>query len=193
MRQIEPKMIQFIDKKLALNGLAQEAIKTKDARTLYRLANEVCVGIKEEGGNNRGPLVQLMQETLGGADGEAWCMSAQQTLIAYAEVKTGVKSPIYPSEHCLTVWAKTPKTQRVKTFPLPGALIIWQHGTSQSGHTGCFAESPDGKNQITYEGNTESGLDSKGNVVREGGGFFRNKRSMKANGSMKVVGWLKPF
>jgi hypothetical protein len=187
-------MIAFIDKKLTLNGAAQEAIKNKDARTLYRLANEACIGITEVGGNNKGPLVQLMQETLGSADGEAWCMSAQQTLIAYAEVKTRVLSSVYPSEHCLTVWAKTPKSLRVKIFPLAGALIIWQHGTSQSGHTGCFIESTDGgKTMITCEGNTESGLDSKGNVVREGGGFYRNKRSMKANGTMKVLGFLKPF
>jgi hypothetical protein len=194
MRQIELKMVEFLDKKLALNGAAQDAILKKDARSLFVYAAEACVGIREEGGNNRGPMVKLIQETLGGADNEAWCMSFVQTCIAYAEHKTGINSPLYPSEHCLTVWAKTPKTSRVKIFPARGAVIIWQHGTSQSGHTGLFISAPEGQKIMrTVEGNSESGLDSKGNVERDGGGVYIGSRSMVKNGSMKVVGFLKPF
>lgn len=192
MRQIEKKMVDFLDKKLASNGLAQEAIEEKDARTVFRLAMEACVGIREAGGNNKGPMVQLIQETIGGAVQEAWCMSLVQTCLAYAEEKTGVKSPVAAGEHCLTVWAQTPKSLRVKSFPLPGAIIIWQHGKTTNGHTGVLIGT-DGKTMKTCEGNTEGGLDSKGSVVREGGGVYANTRGFTGNGSMKVVGFLKPF
>lgn len=185
-RQIEAKMIQFLDKKLALNGAAQEAIKNKDARSLMIYAAEACVGIREEGGNNRGPMVSLIQDTVDGPDHVAWCMSFVQTCIAYAEVKTGVKSPVAVSEHCLTTWVNTPKSQRVKVYPARGAIIIWQHGTSQAGHTGFFLEGTTTK-MSTVEGNTGDAN------MREGDGIYKRERSLKANGSMRVVGFLKPF
>ncbi len=191
MRQLEKKMLDWLDKKLALNGMAQEAIKTKDARTLMVLAAEACVGIREEGGNNRGPMVKLIQETVGGASGEAWCLSFVQTCIAYAEEKTGVKSPLPAGEHCMSLWNGA-KSSKVKIFPARGAVIIWKHGKGPAGHTGFFLGG-DGKTMKTIEGNTESGLDSKGNVERDGGGVYQNKRSMKANGTMVVQGFLIPF
>lgn len=185
-------MVRYLDAKLYGNGLFDHALKEKDARTIFRLAMQSCVGIRELGGNNRGPMVELIQKTVGDANLEAWCMSAVQTCLAYAELKSGKRSPIEASEHCLTVWSKTPKEQRVKTFPLAGAIVIWRHGDTSSGHTGCL-ESTDGEVMFTYEGNTESGLSSSGKVEREGGGFYYCKRNFKGNGDMRVVGFLKPF
>ena len=72
-RNLEKKMEQWLDAKLANNGLAQDAIKKKDARLVFRLAAEACVGIKEQGGNNQGPMVSLIQDTVGGPDHVAWC------------------------------------------------------------------------------------------------------------------------
>lgn len=185
MRNIEKKLVDWIDKKLAGNGLAQKAIEDKDARTLFRLAAESCVGIRETS-HNAGPMVELIQETVGGADKEPWCMSFVQSCLAYAEKKTGIKSPIFESEHCLTVWAKTPKKMRVKEVPLPGAIIIWQHGSSQAGHTGVMLEWNKTKFN-SVEGNTGD------ENMREGDGVYYRIRNAKANGRMKVVGFLKPF
>lgn len=184
MRNIEKKMIEFLDAKLASNGLAQEAIANKDARTVFRLAAESCVGIKETS-HNGGAMVELIQETVGGADKEPWCMSFVQTCLAYAEKKTGVKSPIVAGEHCLTVWRESPKNMRVKIAPLPGAIIIWQHGKSEAGHTGLVLEYGT-RSMSTVEGNT-------GSDMREGDGVYLKSRSKTANGKMKVVGFLKPF
>lgn len=192
MRSIEPAMLKFLRSKVILNGMYEEAVKNKDARTLFRLAAEACVGIREEGGNNSGPMVELIQETVGGAGREAWCMSFVQTCLAFAEVETGVKSPIPASEHCMTVWNTTPKKQRVKISPLPGAIAIWQHGKGPAGHTGIVSGA-DEKNFNAIEGNTESGLNPKGTVERDGGGVYFTKRSRKGAGSMKLIGFLKPF
>lgn len=192
MRQIENKLFEFIDDKLVNNGLAQEAIRTKNARQLFIEASKVCVGITEKSGRNDGPMVELIQETIGGANGEAWCMSFVQSCLAYVEKKLGVKSPVYASEHCLTTWNKTPKGQRVKYFPLPGAIVIWQHGKSTNGHTGVLLGA-DGKTFQAVEGNTTGGKNAKGEVVRDGGGVHFTERNMKGTGRMKVVGFLKPF
>jgi hypothetical protein len=185
MREIEKDMVRWLDEKLVENGLAQLAIKNKDARTLFRLAAECCVGIKESS-HNAGPMVELIQKTVGGADKEPWCMGFVQTCLAYAEKKTGIKSPVAVSEHCLTVWNNTPKNMRVKNIPAPGAIIIWRHGTTQAGHTGLVLGWQSSK-MDTVEGNTGSGN------MREGDGVYFKNRSTTANGKMKVVGFLKPF
>lgn len=192
MRKLEPKMAAWLDLKLASNGLAQDAIKTKDARTLFVCAAEACVGIREVGGNNEGPMVELIQETVGSADREPWCMSFVQTCLAYAELKTGVKSPIPAGEHCMSIWSSTPSTNRVIFSPKRGAIVIWKHGAGPSGHTGIFLER-DNTNFYAIEGNTEAGLNPDGSIEREGGGVYKTKRNMVRNGNMSVVGFLKPF
>jgi hypothetical protein len=191
-RELENKMIEFLLAKLEGNGLFVDAVKKKDARTIFLLAAEACVGIRESGGNNKGPLVELMQKTIGGASAEAWCMSGVQTWLGFAEYCTGVKSPVAVSEHCLTVWNNTPKEQRVKSIPGPGAIAIWRHGLTQSGHTGVVRAWLE-KIFKAVEANTESGLKSNGAVVRDGGGVYDTERSSSGSGSMKLVGFLKPF
>lgn len=192
MRTIEKKMVEWLDAKLESNGLAQDAIKKKDARLVFGLAMDSCVGIREKGGNNRGPMVELIQDTVGSADREPWCMSLVQTCVAYAEKKTGIKSSLVASEHCLTVWRESPKSLRVKSVPAPDAIIIWRHGTSSSGHTGKMRVWR--KNKMdTVEGNSVSGVNPSGAVVADGGGVYANVRSVTGSGNMKVVGFLKPF
>lgn len=190
-------MVLFLDKKLEGNGLAEQAIKDKNPRQLMIEAAKACVGIREKTNNNDGPMVELIQETIGLAGNEAWCMSFVQTMIAYAEFKTKVESPIHPSEHCLTVWGKTPKKQRVKTHPLPGAIAIWQHGKSSNGHTGVVLGA-DNKVFSAVEGNTTSGK-AGDKIVRDGGGVYFTERSMQKfpevtqKTGMILVGFLKPF
>lgn len=194
MREIHPDMEAFIDMKLATFGAAQDAIKKKDARALMQYAALACVGIKESGGANRGKYVRLMTDTVGEPGAIPWCAAAVQTWIAYAEKKTGIKSPVYASEHVLTTWNETPKIQRVRIYPLPGAVIIWRHGKSTAGHTGIFLEGNKKTNEMyCIEGNTGGGLDAHDEVVREGDAIYRTKRKIGAIGNMNLVGFLRPF
>lgn len=183
MRNLNPKLKEWLDARV-------EAIA--EPRLLFRRTMKAFVGVREVGGNNKGPIVELIQDTVGQPESEPWCMSLVQSALAYAEIVLGVKSPVFPSEHCLTVWRDTPHAQRVRFEPLPGAIIIWKHGDSLAGHTGIFEDSRDGK-MLTIEGNTESGLNELGSLVREGGGVYECVRDRHANGSMRVLGFLKPF
>jgi len=186
MRNIEKKLVQWIDAKLAGNGLAQLAIKNKDPRVLFRLAAEACVGVVENGFNS-GYLIELLQKTVdGSSDKEPYCMCAVQSWLAYAEVKTGIKSQIYASEHCMTTFNNTPKSCRVKKIPATGAIVIWQKSGTSSGHTGVMLEWAD-KTMSTCEANTGS------TDPREGDGIYYKTRSTVKTGSLKVVGYLKPF
>ena len=191
-RDIKPEMVAWLDMRLKGNGVAQEAIAKKDARQIFIEAARACVGIREEGGNNSGPLVELIQSTLGKAELEPWCMGFVQTLIAYAEIKSDRPSRVAASEHCLTVLHETPVTMRVQKMPLPGAIVIWRYQGTMNGHTGIVME----MDETTFkaiEGNTEAGVSPFGTVERDGGGVYLTRRNKTGTGKMLVQAFLKPF
>lgn len=192
IRDLHPEMERYLDLKLALNGLAQEAMKKGDARLLFRLAAEACVGISEASGRNDGKMVRLIQETVGGASGEPWCMALVQTCLAYAEKKCGVSSPVTVTEHCLTAWNTTPKKQRVKSIPLAGAIAIWNDTGKTSGHTEIVL-SCDGKTFTAVGGNTSGTTKPGEGVNRDGNSCVYTVRSMKSTAKRKLLGFLKPF
>lgn len=191
-RVIEKKIFNYIDGKLGDNPFAIKAIKDKNPRPIFIEAARSLYGIKETTGNNDGELVELLQETIGGHSNEAWCMGAVQTLLSYVETLLSINSPVYASEGCIDVWDNTPKKMRVKTIPLPGAIAIWQHGTTNKGHCGVVLGA-DNKTFFSIEGNTSAGSGPNGEIVREGGAMLYQTRSMKGQGSMKILGFLKPF
>jgi hypothetical protein len=157
------------------------------------------VGTKEIGGNNSGQLVELFQKAVDGkAVKEAWCMafvqfsiinSLQYFYIANKENPNTVSKALFSSEHCMTVWNKTPVAQR-RLKPEAGLIAIWNHQGTTNGHTEiCTSEIYDSVYFDTVGGNTGSGS----GVVREGDGVWARKRNIHGEGTMKLVGFIDPF
>lgn len=153
------------------------------------------VGITEQGGNNRGQLVELFQRAAGGlAKGESWCMSFAQYCIQEVDASvvhalvlgcSDKKSQLFKSEHCLTVWNKS---QALKIgAPKPGSLCIWQHGQTASGHVGIVVDVNADGSIMTVEGNTSS---AEGGNQREGDGVWLKCRNLNAVGSLRLKGFL---
>lgn len=193
MRRIDTELVSYIDKRISWDGLAQYHLQTKNARGLMVEAAKACVGIKELTGRNDGRLVELIQKTVDGkAQGEAWCAAFVASMIAYAEAKTGVRSPLMATEHCLTLWNGTPIEQKVKISPLAGAIAIWRHGTTTNGHTEIVLDC-DENIFNAVGGNTSGVVDPSKPVSREGNGVFYTKRSRFGEGDMNLLGFIKPF
>lgn len=189
-RKLEPELIKYIDEKLKDNKIAHQAIEEKDARTLSVEVGKILVGIKEKTGRNDGYLVNLIQKTCGGISGWAWCMYFVQSCIAYAELKTGLKSKIKPSGSCADVRINSTPDMKVQNIPLPGAVAIWIHANG-SGHTALVVAADESVFYAT-EGNTGGGVDPDGKIVRDGQGSYYTKRSMHPTGEMKLWGFIKP-
>lgn len=192
-REIRPEMVAYIDKKLKGNFLVQELIKAKDLRGLSVEVSKCLVGIKEATGKNDGLYVNLMQDTVGSVNNEYWCMSARMTVLAYAELKTGVQSPLPATEHCLTLWRWVKKNRPdliVKYNPLPGAWAIWDKG-NDNGHVEEVVAC-DEKSFISTGGNTTGSTVMPGSAIgkvdRNGNGYFYTKRSRS-----EVIGFIKPI
>lgn len=146
------------------------------------------VGVREQGGPNRGPLVEEFQKAVDGvAAGEPWCMAFVQYCVQKVEAATGKPAHIFRSEHCQTVWRQTKADFRFHE-PLPGDIVIWRMGLSFNGHTGIVCKVV-GSSIFTIEGNTGAGL----GVVREGDGVYERVRSLHGDGSMKVLGFIRPW
>lgn len=188
-RIIVPEMVDFFDKRLARDEGALIARAKGLPNALVLRAALVCVGIREEG-NNTGPMVRLFQDTIGAPDPWAWCMSFAQTCIAYVEVTTGLESPIFPSEHVLTVWNKTPKTQRYASG-FPGYLAMYQRIGTTQGHV-AVTELHAASALDAVEGNTTFRAPG-GPVVRDGGGVEKTRRYPHSDAAMPLLGFLKPF
>lgn len=124
------------------------------------------------------------------------CMGFVQAQIAWVDKViyeiTGDTSfsKVFKSEHCLTVWNKTPRDLR-SAVPLPGSIAIWRKKGTISGHAGIVTSVlPSYRKFLCVEGNTGPG---DGTIVRDGDGVYEKNRSMDGEGSMLLLGFLIPW
>jgi hypothetical protein len=151
---------------------------------------EKWVGVKEVGGNNKGPDVERFQKAVDGkAEGEPWCAAFVQFCIREVEVNFKPTVVSFRSEHCMTIWNKTPGVHRYGS-PKPGFLVIWNYVGTASGHIGIVRRVIDEFTIETIEGNTAP---DDNRIEREGDGVYRKIRTTKTVGKMKLVGFIAPF
>lgn len=130
------------------------------------------VGIKEQGGNNMGQMVERFQRAVDGkAVGEPWCLSfiwycifeTERIIESIISQELQNKTKLLMTEHVQTMWRKSPDCQRVME-PHKGCLVLWRYHNSRgeptsSGHIGiCTEVSNMDKSVIkTVEANTSEG------------------------------------
>lgn len=180
-RSIHPIIETYIDSKIPY-------LKHLTPGELLVRAMQAMIGVEEEGGNNRGKLVEAIQSTIGRAEGEPWCMSTVQTAIAYVEKKLSLVCGIPASEHCLTVFNDSVRRKLKVDVPKCGDLMVWQMGNTQAGHVGVIIAVEGADSVRTVEGNTAP----SSVVVRDGDGVYERIRSRKSGPKMKVLGYLRP-
>ena len=180
-------MQRFLSERLK-TFLDAECNPPKTCVELFLDAATSCIGIQEEGDDNKGEMVKTFQATVGGVCGEAWCLSFVQAITAYVEDRMGVVSNLPLTEHVLTLWDKTPKRARIAEKDIrPGDLILWRYGTTQKGHIGIILGAHY-KVVTTVEGNTGP----TGIVEREGDGVYKKIRARTGTTMMHVQGFLRP-
>lgn len=141
------------------------------------------VGVLEEG-HNSGEQIEAFQRAIDTyARKEPWCMG----FVQFCLYEMG-GTDIFPSEHCLTVWNKSPRSLRLMN-PKPGCIVVWKRRGTISGHTGIVT-AVNGTTMTTIEGNT--GPD-KG-VNRDGDGVYEKTHDIRpTNGKFELVGFLWPW
>lgn len=147
------------------------------------------IGVKEEGGDNRGPQVEIFQRAVDGiARGESWCAGFGFYCLGDVERRHGVKSRVHRSERVLDVWEKSPDDMKQMT-PGPGYFACWIYGLGPNGHLEIVQNDITTKDFKTVGGNTGDGS----GVVREGDGVYERIRSLSPQGKMRLLGFIKLF
>lgn len=168
-------------------------------RRLLVAEAERWVGVREQG-FHRGQIVELFQAWNDKVDHVAWCMAFAQYCLKRTDWlydrlvarSTRPRHRIFPTEHVMTAWDRTPKQHR-RRDPAPGLIAVWQRYRDDepilSGHTGIVIEAPtDADTFITVEGNTTVPL--SGGFVK---GVGRKSRRLRGMGSLRLRGFLDPY
>lgn len=154
------------------------------------------IGIREEGGDNHGAIVEMFQKKSGAPLGVAWCMCFVQFC---AQAVDNLKSTFYADSApelklpkgaaCLDVWHRAPEEFKSQN-PSPGAVVIWRHGQTYQGHAGIVVSVNEEAGTFeTIEGNTSSA----DHVERNGDGVYRKIRKLHPTGEMELVGFIYPW
>lgn len=146
-------------------------------------------GVHEQGGYNRGPMVDKWNEAIGVPHGSSWCMSFAEAMIKDTADMNKTKSKVYRSAGCADVWAHTPAELKHSKDPKPGDLVIWKHSKGGGGHVGIVIEQVNQNTIKTIEGNTSSAS----HVESNGDGVYVKNRSLAGSGDMKIVGFVTVF
>lgn len=132
--------------------------------------------IVENAGDNRSKNgdIELLQDTIGGHNGESYCMATQQTVTGLVEALTGFTSNLYASESCSDVYDHA-RQMGLKILPVaatdiePGDIAIWRaRDGSWRGHAGrVIRPIPNTYTFETFEGNVGLGDKLEGVKYKE--------------------------
>lgn len=156
---------------------------------LIQIASEL-IGTTEQGGENRGAMVEKFQTVIGEAHGEPWCASFVQFCVNQVCTEFKVSNPLFPTEHVLTLYNHHPKERRYMN-PAPGRLIVWQYYKKDkptiNGHMGIVTDITPSGELMTIEGNTSPDI----HIAREGDGVYLKRRQRRSTLNFRLRGFLE--
>jgi hypothetical protein len=140
-------------------------------------------GVREVGGNNRGPDVEAYLAAVDLPAGEPWCCAFVVTGIMNGAGALGVPCTCPSTGSCLHLWARATNA-RVKV-PQAGDVYVLQHSPS-TGHVG-FVETVSESGQVLTEisGNTNR------EGSREGDSVWRHEGPPELSHEGKLLGYLR--
>ena len=121
------------------------------------------IGNHEQGGNNRGPEVDLYLAAVGLDPGFAWCSAFLFWVFREAARRTGLANPYPKTASSLHVWTLAEPVCR-DSNPTPGAVYVLRHSAT-TGHVGIVESIDDAGGITEISANTNSAGSREGNCV----------------------------
>jgi peptidoglycan hydrolase-like protein with peptidoglycan-binding domain len=194
-RHLHPTLRVLLEAKVFPGGVVPQAFVDRDlAQMVILTANGMeALGIREKGGNNYGREVGFIQSIIGSVtdsgNGDAWCMSTDQCIVAFVEDYLQIVSPMPASEGCLDTLARAKRIPGLVTTQAEVAtMFIGEHGSKGKGHTGTVLALLPGDKMRTFEGNT-----SDDNISDGSGAFFRTRGQKEIGGDLVARGFVRLY
>jgi hypothetical protein len=154
------------------------------------------VGVREEGGNNRGPMIELFLRGVKQPPGQPWCAAFVHHVGYWSHFDYGVERSSWPlpaTASCYMLGANAKERGVLREEPEDGdVFLLWNAQLVRFAHTGVVArvreegETP-GKSAWfdcdTIEGNTDLG------GSREGDGVMRRVRRFYPKAGDRFIRW----
>lgn len=172
------------------------------ASALLVLEASRWLGLKEQGGDNKGQLIEQFQKAADGkAFGESWCLSFVQFCIKAVDAQVQILDPLHDKllavtnlEHVMTYWMKANIDKLSCEKPHVGSIACWSQQKDGKptglGHAGIVTSVGTDGHFETIEGNTHDGL---GGIERNGDGVYKRKRSLGSSKDFKLLGFIYPW
>lgn len=150
------------------------------------------LGIREKGGQNKGEVIGYIQGVIGGyipnGNGDPWCLSMVQCIVAFIEDFFQTESPFPETESVMNCFSSAKKIPDILlTEAEVGSFFLFQQGDKWMGHAGTVLEILPNDKMITFEGNTGHAS------IRDGDGAYFRERDQKVNGPLKTKGFVRVF
>ena len=154
------------------------------------------MGLREEGGNNRGPLVELFLRGVEQPPGEPWCAAFVHHVGYWSHFDYAAERSAWPlpaTASCYMLGAYARERGVLHEEPEEGdVFLLWNAKLARFAHTGVVVrvrgkgETPGGTQWFdcdTIEGNTDSG------GSREGDGVMRRVRRFYPKAGDRFIRW----
>lgn len=127
--------------------------------------------IREQGGNNKGRVVEALLRWAGGSAGMPWCAATVDYIYETACILAGEPMVLNPGLSCSAFAAQAKKLGRLFTdvkLALPGDFFILNGGDSGYKHTGVIVAACSAEGDFpTVEGNTNDAGSAEGDGIYE--------------------------
>jgi len=160
----------------SLQGHRERVVSSRERATI-RLINEAekHVGIRESGGNNRGPWIKKYLAITGLKEGNPWCAAFQAYIHDHAEIPAPTSARVVDWFVSNVVWrSEWGDLQFTAEAGMVGGLYYQRQG--RLGHI-FLVVGQDQNNYYTIEGNTNGGGSNDGDGVYR---MTRPKKSVAA-------------
>jgi len=121
------------------------------------------LGVRESGGNNRGPQVEQYLASVGLDPGFSWCAAFVFWCFRQASQQLGLVNPCPRTAGAVRLWTLTEPICR-DLVPAPGSIYVLDHGGGK-GHAGIIESIDDEGTIAEISGNTNAAGSREGNAV----------------------------
>jgi hypothetical protein len=142
--------------------------------------------VREEGGNNRGAMVEWILDFAQGKPGWPWCVAFAWAVVSHAHLIEHSRAPAVPRLSCsaLVKWAKKEGRLRLRIgAPAPGDLWVLQENKRYY-HVGVVVEVRSDGTLVTIEGNTGP---QPGAQDADGDGVYQRERPAHSGVAVDVA------
>ncbi len=141
-------------------------------------------------------LVKYLKQTKWWDLGAAYCASQAAVCVLMALEKMGLftnKWKSFWTAHVMTNVRALKEKGILSSYPVPGAIWLARHGSTDSGHAGVVITC-NNSTMTTVEGNTSASNTADPELQRQGDGIYkRNGVPISGRGTLKTQGFLHPI